>query len=70
MGYVIGLKTAESRTENLISIRHSVAEIFSVKVQVINNFGNNFANMAAKIYMHEIENKSLCKEEMNYGCDT
>ena len=35
--------SAESRTENFISIGHSVAEILNViKVREINNFGNNF----------------------------
>ena len=34
--------SAESRTENFISIGHSVAEILNVKVWEINNFGNNF----------------------------
>ena len=58
MGYVFWRPwSAESRTENFISIGHSVAEILNVKVWEINNFGNNFlflhfcqspvANMAA-----------------------
>ena len=34
--------SAESRTENFISIGHSVAEILDIKVWEINNFGNNF----------------------------
>ena len=42
MEYVVGLGSAESRTENFISIRHSIAEILNVKVWEINNFGNNF----------------------------
>ena len=42
MGYVVGLGLHESRTENFISIGHSVAEILNVEVREINNFGNNF----------------------------
>ena len=61
--------SAESGIENFISIGYLVAEILNVKVQEINNFGNNFLfiffifskssyQYDGLLYMYEIENKS------------
>ena len=42
MGYVVGLGLQNPELKIFISIGHSVVEILNVKVQEINNFGNNF----------------------------
>ena len=58
--------STESRTKNLILMRHLVAEILNVKVREVDNFGKNFSSFFPKVQlpiwwliMHKIENKSL-----------